>query len=248
MIARGLAESALRTAAALRPRHPWNGEDDTPPVTVPRAPARRTAEDELSEPAYHQDDPGLLRRILDWLWEHVGDLLGSAADASPGGAVGLLVILVVVVLLLVALRMRLGPPRRGSTDGGATLFEARPGTAADHRAAADAHAAEHRWSEALQERMRAIVRSLEERALLDPQLGRTADEAATEAGRALPGHADELRAAARAFDEVTYAARAADEAAYTRVRDLDRTLRDTRPDLDRLTPSAAVPPSYGASR
>lgn len=248
MIARGLAKSALRTAAALRARHPGNGEDDTPPVTVPRTPARRTAEDELSEPAYHQDDPGLFHRILNWLWEHVGDLLGSAADASPGGTVGLLVILIVVVLLLVALRMRLGPPRPGHTGSGGTLFDARPRTAADHRATADAHAAERRWSEALQEQMRAIVRSLEERALLDAQLGRTADEAAAEAGHSLPGHSDELRAAARSFDEVTYAPRAADEAAYTRVRDLDRALRDTRPDLDRPTPAAAVPPSHGASR
>ena len=57
--------------------------------------------------------------------------------------------------------------------------------------------------------MRAIVRSLEERALLDPRPGRTADEAAAEAGRALPAHADRLRAAARDFDDVTYGGRTA---------------------------------------
>ncbi|WP_342776384.1 DUF4129 domain-containing protein [Streptomyces armeniacus] len=248
MIARGLAEAALRTAAGLRTHSSGSGEDDTPPVTVPREPARRAAEDELSEPAYRQDEPGLVRRVLDWVWEHIGDLLGSAADASPGGAVGLIVIALVVVLLLVALRMRLGSPRPGPTSRNGTLFGTRPGTAADHRAAADAHAAEHRWSEALQERMRAIVLSLEERALLDPRPGRTADEAATDAGRALPGHATELANAARAFDEVTYAERTADEAAYLRVRDLDHALRSARPDLARPAAAGAVPPSPGAGR
>ncbi|NEA03407.1 DUF4129 domain-containing protein, partial [Streptomyces sp. SID10116] len=71
-------------------------------------------------------------------------------------------------------------------------------------AASEAHAARAHWSQAVQERMRAVVRALEERALLDPRPGRTADEAAAEAGRTLPSHTDRLRAAARAFDDVTY--------------------------------------------
>lgn len=239
MFARGSAGAALRMAASPRTHPLASGTDSTPPVTVPRDPARRAAEDELSDPAYHQDDPGLFRRVLDWFWEHLGDLLGSAADASPGGAVGLLVIGAVVVLLAVTLRARLGSPRPGPTSRDGALFPARVGTAADHRAAADAHAAHHRWNEALQERMRALVRSLEERALLEPRPGRTADEAATEAGLVLPAHATALHSAARAFDEVTYAARAADETAYVRLRDLDIAIRDTRPDTarpPRLTP------------
>ncbi|WP_188307200.1 DUF4129 domain-containing protein, partial [Streptomyces sp. CBMA123] len=59
--------------------------------------------------------------------------------------------------------------------------------------------------------------------------GRTADEAAAEAGRALPEHAAALAAAARAFDDVAYGERTADQAAYRLLLDLDRTLERSRP-------------------
>jgi hypothetical protein len=207
------------------------GEDDVP-VTVPRGPARQDAEDELSEPLYHRDDPGLIERAIDWTWEKLGEVLGAVADVAPGGAVGLTIVIIVLVLLLAALWARLGTPRRQARPSGHGLFEDRPRSAAEHRATAEAHAAAGRWSEALQERMRALVRSLEERALLDPRPGRTADEAATEAGRVLPGQAGRLHAAAVDFDEVTYAGRSADEPAYHRVRTLDETVRGTTPQLD----------------
>lgn len=241
----GLTAALLRAATA--PRRGAMGSGDDGPVTIPRDPARRDAEDELSKPAYQQDDPGLLQRTLDWVWEHIGKLLNSAADVSPGGAVGLAVILAVVLLLLLTLWLRLGSPRRGPATGSSSLFDDGPRSAAEHRAAAEAHAADSRWSEALQERMRAIVRSLEERALLDPRPGRTADEAATEAGRPLPAHADALRAAARAFDEVTYAGRPADAAGYERVRGLDEALLETRPDLAAMTAPAGTA-AHGADR
>lgn len=83
-----------------------------------------------------------------------------------------------------------GSPRRTATSAN-TLFDDGIRSAADHRTAAEAHAAAGRWTEAVQERMRAVVRSLEERTLLDPRPGRTADEAAAEASVSLPDHADE---------------------------------------------------------
>lgn len=206
------------------------GEDDVP-VTIPREPARREAENELSEPLYHRDDPGPIERAVDWIWRKLNELLDSVVDVVPGGAVGVAVVVILGVLLLVALWARLGTPRReaGSTAPG--LFPDRPRSAAEHRATADAHAAGGRWSEAVQERMRAVVRSLEERTLLEPRPGRTADEAASEAGRVLPEQAAALQAAAVDFDEVTYAGRPADEAAHQRIRTLDETLRRTAPTL-----------------
>jgi hypothetical protein len=206
------------------------GEDGAP-VTIPREPARREAERELSEPVYHRDDPSLLEQAVDWVWEKLGELLGSAVDIVPGGAVGLTVLVVALVLLVAALRARLGSPRRERAPARAGLFADRPRSAAEHRATADAHAAAGRWSEAVRERMRALVRSLEERTLLDPRPGRTADEAAREAGRILPAQAAALRDAAVAFDEVTYAGRTAGQETYLRIRDLDETLRRTAPTL-----------------
>ncbi|MET9297046.1 DUF4129 domain-containing protein [Streptomyces sp. NPDC003077] len=203
--------------------------DDTP-VLVPRVPAREAAERELSDPRYHENDPNPLLQALDWLWERVGDLFGAAAGAAPGGWIGLLAIVVAALLLALALRLRLGALRRTPTTGG-TLFEHQPRTAAEHRAAAEQHAAQRHWTEAIQERMRAIVLALEERTLLTPGPGRTADEAAREAGRALPGHAERLRAAAHTFDDVTYGGRDGTEAEYALLSDLDTELRHARPHL-----------------
>jgi hypothetical protein len=229
-------------AAALLHVRAGTPVDGGPPVTVPRLPARRAAEDELSRPLYHQDDPGPLRPVLDGLGEHHSYLFDSAAGASPGGTVGLVVIILAVILLIVALRLRLGAPRRApKSDTG--LFDEGPRSADDHRAAAEAYAAAGRFGEALQERTRALVRSLEERALLDHRPGRTADEAAAEAGRALPRHADALHAAARAFDEVTYAHRPADSAAYDRVDALDTALQSATPE-----PAGAATDRRGGAR
>ncbi|MEU3655061.1 DUF4129 domain-containing protein [Streptomyces sp. NPDC032161] len=198
------------------------------PVDTPRVPAREAAERELSKPMYHENDPGLLRRGLDQLWGWLGDLLNMASGAAPGGPLGLVVLALAVIGLVAALWWRLGTPRRivRTTD---TLFDDTPRTAAEHRAAAEAHAAAQHWNEAIQERTRAIVRSLEERALIDPRPGRTADEAAAEAARLLPSHATRLRAAAGDFDDVTYGDRTADEQVYSSVRELDIDLEAAKP-------------------
>ncbi|GHB42149.1 membrane protein [Streptomyces cirratus] len=199
-----------------------------PPVTTGRDAAREAAERELSKPLYHQNDPSPLQRALDGFWDWLGDFFDRASGATPGGPVGLFVVVLLAALAIGALWWRLGTPRRAVT-GATALFDEAARTAADHRAAADAHAAAGRWTEAVQERMRAVVRSLEERTLLDPRPGRTADEAAAEAATRLPQHAGDLRAAARAFDDVTYGGRTGDPDTYGRLRTLDLALERATP-------------------
>ncbi|MFE3603809.1 DUF4129 domain-containing protein [Streptomyces sp. NPDC059142] len=211
---------------------------DDPPLDTPRLPAREAAERELSKPMYHENDPNLLERALSRLGEWIGRLFDAASGAAPGGPLGLTVVVLIVVALCAALWWRLGTPGRRPTTTG-TLFDDGPRSAAQHRTTAEAHAAAHRWTEAVQERMRAIVRSLEERALLDPRPGRTADEAAAEAGRTLPGHADRLRTAAREFDDVTYGGRTADEPTYLRLRELDTDLERAKPHLSTVAGGTA---------
>jgi hypothetical protein len=214
--------------------------DDEPPLTVPRDPAREAARRELSKRMYHEDDPSLFQRALDAFWDWLGTLLNAASTATPGGTLGLVVIILAVVAVLAALWWRLGTPRRQPAST-AALFDDRPRSAADHRATAEAHAAQGHWNQAVQERMRALVRALEERALLDLRPGRTADEAAAEAGRALPAHTGRLRAAAREFDDVTYGGRSATEQSYHRMAELDRDLERAKPQL--ATSSAATAPT-----
>ncbi|WP_328860741.1 DUF4129 domain-containing protein [Streptomyces sp. NBC_00306] len=211
---------------------------DDVPVDTPRIPAREAAERELSKPMYHENDPSLLQRALDRFWEWVGGIFDTASGATPGGPLGLVVVVLLVIGLIAALWWRLGTPHRAALSAD-SLFDDVPRSAAEHRSAAEIHAAAERWNQAVQERMRAIVRSLEERALLDPRPGRTADEAAAEGGRSLPDHTAGLRAAAREFDDVTYGGRTADRLAYLRLRDLDLELERAKPQLAGASRGAA---------
>ncbi|MFI6015574.1 DUF4129 domain-containing protein [Streptomyces sp. NPDC051243] len=220
--------------------------DDEPPLTIPRDPAREAARRELSKGMYHENEPSWFQRALDAFWGWVEDLFTSAATVTPGGPLGLVVVIVVVLAVVGALWWRLGTPRREPTSS-ARLFDDRPRSAAEHRATAEAHAAQGHWNKAVQERMRAIVRSLEERALLDVRPGRTADEAAAEAGQSLPSHGDRLRAAAREFDDVTYGGRTATQQAYQRIADLDRDLENSKPQLASSAPSTAHNARQGAA-
>ncbi|GHA10780.1 DUF4129 domain-containing protein [Streptomyces echinoruber] len=222
--AAGPAPAGRRAVRALP------ASDDAPPLTIPRDPAREAARRELSKRMYHQNEPSLLQRALDAFWDWLDKVFHAASTASPGGTTGLVVIIVAVLAVLAALWWRLGTPRRAPA-ATAALFDDRPRSAAEHRAAAEAHAAQGHWNQAVQERMRAIVRSLEERALLDVRPGRTADEAAAEAGRVLPEHTGRLHTAARDFDDVTYGGRRATEESYRRIAGLDRDLQATRPRL-----------------
>ncbi|MDX3619353.1 DUF4129 domain-containing protein [Streptomyces europaeiscabiei] len=207
----------------------WRSADE-PPLTLPRDPAREAARRELSKGMYHENDPSWYERAMDAFWEWLDKVFGAASAATPGGMLGLVVIVLAVLALLGALWWRLGTPHRAPTSS-TVLFDDRPRSAAEHRATAEAQAAQGHWNQAVQERMRAVVRSLEERDLLDVRPGRTADEAASEAGSVLPAHADRLRAAARDFDDVTYGGRSAAEGTYLRLVALDADLERTRPTL-----------------
>ena len=193
-----------------------------------RGEAARLAREELAKAIYGQAQPGLAERVLRWALGHLLGLLNAASGVSPGGYLGLVVTALLVVVVVVAVRLQVGPlARRATADR--PLFAARPLTAAEHRAAADRHAATGAWNEALRERLRAVVRSLEERAILDERPGRTADEAATEAGRLLPDCASDLRQVAALFDDVWYGGRPATPAADAAARALDARVSAARP-------------------
>ncbi|WP_055533062.1 DUF4129 domain-containing protein [Streptomyces graminilatus] len=224
------AEAAVRALLRAAGTAVLSSAADDPPVTIPRDPAREAARRELSKRMYHENDPGLFQRAMDAFWDWLGKVFDAASTATPGGVVGLVVVLLAVVAVIGALWWRLGTPGTGPTSA-AALFDDRPRSAAEHRAAAEAHAVQGHWNQAVQERMRAVVRSLEERALLDARPGRTADEAAAEAGRTLPAHTDRLRTSARDFDEVTYGGRPATPQMYRRLTELDDALERAKPAL-----------------
>lgn len=195
---------------------------------IDREEAARRAAEELLKPEY--DKESLLDQLYRRLMQFIGDLMDAATGGgSVGGIVAAVVIVLIIlgVVLLVAWRLRRTARRNALAAGG--LYGERAMTAAEHRQAAERLAAEGDWTRAIQERLRAIARDLEERALVDGMPGRTADELAAEAGAALPGFAAELAAAARSFDDVAYGGVPGTQAAYRSMSTLDDRLRQTKP-------------------
>ncbi|NAZ88413.1 DUF4129 domain-containing protein [Kineococcus sp. T90] len=176
------------------------------PVRPDRTGARRLLAEELAGGEYRQDRGSWLLRAWDWLVEQLSGVRVPAVGS------GLTAVLVVVLLLLAVVAVVLlvaGPLRRSGGVPVEEVFDAGPEPSSAHVRRADEAAAAGRWDEAVTERFRALVRSLEERALLDRRPGRTAHEAAVEAASVLPGCAEGLARAARAFEDVRYGGRAA---------------------------------------
>lgn len=198
---------------------------------IGRDTARELSRRELRKPIYHRDEPSFveraLRRLSDWVHSLLDRLSGTHAGGS-GGWTMLILLFVILVLVGAAVWWRVGRPRRNAAER-TGLLEGRPTTADDHSDQAERHAAAGEWALAIRERMRAIARSLEERTILQPRPGRTADELAREAAEALPAHAEDLAASVRVFDDVWYGGRQGDAEGYRRITELDRRLRSARP-------------------
>jgi hypothetical protein len=178
-----------------------------------REQARDAAREELSNPGYDDAQPPLVLRLLGRLVRELLDLLERAASATPGGAFGVLVLLTLLALLVGVVLAKVRP-QRGRRRSAAVFDDATVRAAAEHRADADAAAAQGRFADAVRERLRAVVRELESRGVLDPRPGRTADEVAREAGAVVPEIADDLTRGTRLFDEVWYGGRPADASSY----------------------------------
>lgn len=193
-----------------------------PSVDVDRDAAHQAAQNELDKPIYSRGSA--VQQFDEWLSDKVYRLL-EATSKIPGGwltATVLLVLLAVAVAVAIHVARRTMRTKRG---GDYRLFETTPLTAAQHRATAEAFAAEGNWSAAIRHRLRAVARELEEAGVLSPNLGRTANELALDAGAVLPHLGGELSTAATAFNDVTYGERPGTPAAYQIIADLDDHLR-----------------------
>ncbi|MFC9350986.1 DUF4129 domain-containing protein [Arthrobacter sp. NPDC057013] len=202
-----------------------------PPVQPDREEARRWAAEELSKREYRDAAPGWLETIwqqfLDWLQSVTGGQ--SPADGPPVAPFFGLGLAILIGAAIILARPRLNARRRSPKE----IFDAETAaTAADYRGRAKTAADSGDWAAAVVEQFRAVVGSAEDRAVLDPQPGRTADEAAAQLTRAFPAASDKLDAAAGMFDAVRYGSGSAVAADYAAMVELDS-------ELERLTPSYA---------
>jgi hypothetical protein len=189
--------------------------------------AREAAHRELSRRAYAEAEPPLTYRIIRWLLNRLSELLDKATASVPGGTVGLLLLLLVVALVVAVVVVRLRPSLRDQRSR--QLFGLGQQLTADqHRQRAEQAAARGDHADAVRERLRAVVRELEQRGVLDPRPGRTADEVARDAGTAVPALAEPLRRGATVFDEVWYGGRLADATSYAVLVEVDRAVSSSR--------------------
>jgi Domain of unknown function (DUF4129) len=201
------------------------GTGGTPLIS--RQTGQTLARTELSKAIYHRHE-SLAQRLLDEINRLLNDLYG-AGKSFPGGWWAVVALAALTALAVTLVLTRLGPLARAHREAGSLVPGGQPLSAADHRQRAARLASAGDYSAAILEAVRGIARQLEERAVLSPRLGRTADEIAAEAGLALPAEASALRDAAQLFDDICYGERPGTAAGYQLVQALDTRLQTTRP-------------------
>ncbi len=219
------------------------------PVTVNSDQARQMAIRELSKSQYHRG--ALPTPSPSTALPSPPPLRQPPHPPSPSHALAvvliILAIFVLVVVVLLVLRW-LGKPRtekrrkekaEQGAGAGNTVEKVLTG-AALHRHNAELAASAGDFAEAIRERFRAVIATLDERGLLPERADRTADEAARDAGAILPAHAEVLVAAARAFDEVEYGKYIGTPEAYAVISRVDELVRTEVPGTLQL-PTAIVP-------
>ena len=165
----------------------------------------------------------------------------SATSTSDPTVILVILAAIAVVLILVFVLRAVGKPRAKKeekekkkkkpkaekSDTAAPLFDEVLVGAARHRRDAENAAAAGQWAEAIRERFRAVIATLDERGLLPERPERTADEAARDAGEILPRHQQPLSVAARAFDEVEYGAYLGSAEGYAQILEVDQEIAAT---------------------
>ena len=202
------------------------------PVLPDADQGRRWAEQELSRSVYQAAEPTLVERFWQWVGSFFTDLLNGIAGFDPTLGVVLLAAGAAAVLATAVflVRPRLNARRRREVfDSGETRV------AVDHRRLAEEAAGRGEWDTAVAERLRAIIRSAEERVVLEPRPGRTAAEAGHILADSFPAAADEVTWLARRFDDVRYGHLPATADDAERARVLDTA-------LERLSPAVPVLP------
>lgn len=215
------------------------GQDVTPDGPQ----ARQWLTEELATEDYRDGRP-LLARVIDWVLEKVGELLGRfTGTGAPGEGASPLVVALTTAVLIAGMLLLLSRIRRerhtvarteavlGNLDLSASAFRDR-GRAALR---------DGRWNDAVIEFTRAIAREADDRTLLTDAPSRTAHEIGAQLAPVFPDHAAMTARTMDLFDAVRYGRRAAGEGDARGVQAHDETLRKAKPALSASPPATPAP-------
>ena len=216
---------------------------------IPAAPrlgpdeARERILEELAKDEY-DDSPGfvawLLGAIEDWLARMVDGVDGSSATQTVVAVLLALVLAAVVVLVL----RRTGLLRRSPALAVDAALDAEPVLSGEElRGAARDAIDAGRTDDGTVLALRALVRDLEERTLLDVATGMTAHEAATRAALTFPDLRGRLQRGADAFDTAAYSVRSVGGKPAEDMLRLAEYIAETSPDLSALEQAEAGTPA-----
>lgn len=218
-------------SASLRVALPAPAADSAPPLTPDGDEARRWAEEELSHPAYDIAEPTPLDRAARAIADFFTDLFSTQLSDGWGSLAAVVAAVLVVAVIAVAFAIW-GVPRstRRATAPTTALFGETEGrSAAQLREAAESHARNAEWDQAVILRFRALARGCAERGVVDTPPGATVHGFARAAARGFPDLADGLEDAARAFDDVRYLRRPGTADLYRLVAETDAAVAAARP-------------------
>ncbi|GAA1288249.1 DUF4129 domain-containing protein [Brachybacterium alimentarium] len=209
-----------------------------PPVPDPDE-ARSRVFDELSKAEY-DDSPGFVQWLLGVIERWLTDLFDSV-DGTSTVQVGLAIALMAVLLVVVVLVLRrTGLIRRSHTLAVAPGLDADPVLSAhDLREQARTALNAGRFDDGTVLALRALVRDLEVRTLLDVTSGMTAHEAAARAAAPYPDLRGRLLRGADAFDTAAYSHRPATAKAADDLLRLAEYIAESAPDLSTADDVAA---------
>lgn len=200
------AASAAPVAAAAEPDP---GAQLPEPEHDPEE-VRREADAILAGEEYRPPEKSIFTRILDWIAEKLGELLGGQPQpgGSGGRSIGAWVVLAVLVGLAALIAWRFArTTRRTSRQGDEEAFDIELTalrTPAGWAGEAERFEAAGEWKEALRARFRALLADLLDRGTIDDLPGRTTGEYRVLVRRRAPGAAAAFAGACDLFDRAWY--------------------------------------------
>ena len=173
-------------------------------VDLPPDDARGRIRRELLKPEY-DDSPGFVQWVLGAIERWLTTMLDGISGSSPAHWVVAVIVGLALLTAAVLVLRRSGMLRRSAELSVASDLDADPvQTAAQLRRRASDAASGERWDDAVVLAMRALVRDLDERTLVDVVAGMTAHEAAAAAREYFPELSSPLQKIADDFDTAAY--------------------------------------------